>query len=128
MFGDSSFRDIQTFLRVSYYEIVFVRRDSISIDQPCILTPLSLIQAIKVATDDGIYGDQLSDEILQVADDLYHSRIPEKWTSMAGDVTPPSTWSLTAWFTDLSNRFSHIDRIVVQVLSGEVVSHYWYCQ
>ncbi|KAK3735811.1 hypothetical protein QZH41_019912, partial [Actinostola sp. cb2023] len=79
--------------------------------------------AIKSATDDGIYGDQLSDDILQVADDLYHSRIPDQWTAMGGDVTPPSTWSLASWFTDLSNRFTHIDRIVVQ--GRDRVPAYW---
>ena len=73
------------------------------------------MQSIKAATEDGLCGDRISAELLVAADDLYHLRIPSKWSQLGGDTSPPPTWSLAAWFTDLANRFSHIDRIIVQV-------------
>ena len=60
-------------------------------------------------------GDRISEEMLVAADDLYHLRIPSKWSQLGGDSSPPPAWSLAAWFTDLANRFSHIDRIILQV-------------
>ncbi|XP_048577711.1 dynein axonemal heavy chain 8 isoform X3 [Nematostella vectensis] len=79
--------------------------------------------AIKAATDDSVYGDQLSEEMLDAADDLYQLRIPKLWCTLGGDASPPATWSLAAWFTDLGSRFSHIDRIVVQ--GRDRVPAYW---
>ena len=74
-----------------------------------------LFQSIKAATEQTLCGDRVSEELLDAADDLYHQRIPQKWSQLGGDSSPPPTWSLAAWFTDLSNRFSHTDRIIVQV-------------
>ena len=74
-----------------------------------------LLQSIKAATEQTMCGDRVSEELLDAADDLYHQRIPHKWSQLGGDSSPPPTWSLAAWFTDLGNRFSHIDRIIVQV-------------
>lgn len=80
-----------------------------------------LLQSIKAATEDGLCGDRISEELLDAADDLYHSRIPSKWNQLGGDSSPPPTWSLAAWFTDLGNRFSHIDRIIVQVTKAQIL-------
>ena len=66
-------------------------------------------------------GDRISEELLVAADDLYHLRIPSKWSQLGGDSSPPPTWSLAAWFTDLTNRFSHIDRIIVQVTETKIL-------
>ena len=74
-----------------------------------------LFQSIKAATEKSLCGDRVSEELLGAADDLYHLRIPSKWSQLGGDSSPPPTWSLAAWFTDLGNRFAHIDRIIVQV-------------
>jgi len=79
--------------------------------------------SIKAATEDGLCGDRISEELLGAADDLYHLRIPSKWSQLGGDSSSPPTWSLAAWFTDLANRFSHIDRIIVQ--GREKVPAYW---
>lgn len=79
--------------------------------------------SIKAATEDGLCGDRISEELLVAADNLYHLRIPSKWSQLGGDSSPPPTWSLAAWFTDLANRFSHIDRIIVQ--GREKVPAYW---
>lgn len=79
--------------------------------------------SIKAATEESLCGDRISEELLDSADDLYHMRIPSKWSQLGGESSPPPTWSLAAWFTDLGNRFSHIDRIIVQ--SRERVPAYW---
>lgn len=79
------------------------------------LSIILLLQSIKAATEESLCGDRVSEELLDAADDLYHLRIPSKWSQLGGDSSPPPTWSLAAWFTDLGNRFSHIDRIIVQV-------------
>lgn len=76
---------------------------------------MRFLQSIKAATEEGLCGDRVTEELLEAADDLYHLRIPRKWCQLGGDSSPPPTWSLAAWFTDLSNRFLHIDRIIVQV-------------
>ena len=76
---------------------------------------LCKLQTIKAATEESLCGDRISEELLDAADDLYHLRIPSKWSKLGGDSSPPFTWSLAGWFTDLGNRFSHIDRIIVQV-------------
>lgn len=76
---------------------------------------ICLLQSIKAATEESLCGDRISEELLDSADDLYHMRIPSKWSQLGGESSPPPTWSLAAWFTDLGNRFSHIDRIIVQV-------------
>lgn len=79
--------------------------------------------SIKAATEESLCGDRISEELLDSADDLYHMRIPSKWSQLGGESSPPPTWSLAAWFTDLGNRFSHIDRIIVQ--GRERVPAYW---
>ena len=79
------------------------------------------LQSIKAATEDSLCGDRVSEELLDAADDLYHLRIPSKWSQLGGDSSPPPTWSLAAWFTDLGNRFTHIDRIIVQVTSTQIL-------
>ncbi|XP_068697910.1 dynein axonemal heavy chain 8-like [Montipora foliosa] len=79
--------------------------------------------AIKAATEENLCGDRVSEELLDAADDLYHLRIPGKWSKLGGDSSPPPTWSLAAWFSDLGNRFSHIDRIIVQ--GRDKVPAYW---
>lgn len=78
---------------------------------------------IKAATEESLCGDRISEELLDAADDLYHLRIPSKWSKLGGDSSPPFTWSLAGWFTDLGNRFSHIDRIIVQ--GRDKVPAYW---
>ena len=73
------------------------------------------MQIIKAATEESLCGDRLSPEMLEAADDLYHMRIPSRWCQLAGGTAPPNTWAIASWFTDLQNRFSHIDRILSQV-------------
>ena len=60
-------------------------------------------------------GDELSPEMLEAANDLYHMRIPSAWLKMAGDTAPPATHSLTSWLQDLTYRGQHFERILVYV-------------
>ena len=53
--------------------------------------------------------------MLEVAAALYHQRIPSRWLKLAGNSSPPGSWSLSAWLTDLQSRHSHIERVVTQV-------------
>lgn len=54
-------------------------------------------------------------DVLEVAAALSHSRIPSRWLQLAGNSSPPGSWSLSAWLTDLQNRHFHIERVVTQV-------------
>lgn len=90
---------------------------------------MRFLKSIKAATEEGLCGDRVTEELLEAADDLYHLRIPSKWCQLGGDSSPPPTWSLAAWFTDLGHRFSHIDRIIVQVNNTRIsrsASHTFY--
>jgi hypothetical protein len=76
---------------------------------------LITIQIIKTSVSDGIHGDLVPPDVLEVAAALYHLRIPSRWLQLAGDSSPPGSWSLTAWLTDLQSRHAHIERVVTQV-------------
>lgn len=54
-------------------------------------------------------------DVLEAAAALSHLRIPLRWVQLAGNSSPPASWSLSAWLTDLQNRHSHIERLVTQV-------------
>jgi hypothetical protein len=54
-------------------------------------------------------------DVLEVAAALYHLRIPSRWLQLAGNSSPPGSWTLAAWLTDLQGRHSHIERVVTQV-------------
>ena len=60
-------------------------------------------------------GDQLSPAVLDIADDLYHLRVPKQWCKLAGNTAPPSNYALGTWLTDLANRCQHFERILVLV-------------
>ena len=77
----------------------------------CFYSPFSL-QAIKVATESNLLGDQMSEHTLSVADDLYHLRIPQLWCDMSGYSAPPLTWGLGQWLTELQSRCHHFERIL----------------
>jgi len=80
-------------------------------------------QAIKLATRDDSLGDQLPEQYLKDAEELYHLRIPERLRQLAGSSSPPSSWALAAWLTDLQARFNHMERILYQ--GKEKIPAYW---
>lgn len=61
-----------------------------------------------------VFGDQMSEKLISVADDLYHHRIPDYWCELAGDSAPPINWQLGQWLTDLALRCQHLERIIIQ--------------
>ncbi|XP_071504103.1 dynein axonemal heavy chain 5-like [Diadema antillarum] len=60
------------------------------------------------------FGDQMSERLIHIADDLFHHRIPEVWCQMCGDSAPPPNWTLSQWMTDLAQRCQHLERIIIQ--------------
>jgi dynein heavy chain len=81
------------------------------------------LKSIKRACELSNYGDLLSDQHQQVADDLYHVRIPDRWRHLAGGTAPPAGHSLPLWLTDLQNRCAHYERILA--LGREKMPAYW---
>ncbi|XP_041355189.1 dynein gamma chain, flagellar outer arm-like isoform X3 [Gigantopelta aegis] len=81
------------------------------------------LQAIKVATEADVLGDQLSSDLLSAADDLYHLRIPQTWCQLAGYSAPPLTWGLGQWLIELHNRCHHFEKILS--LGREKMPAYW---
>ncbi|KAK3577475.1 hypothetical protein CHS0354_032326 [Potamilus streckersoni] len=78
---------------------------------------------IRNACETNNYGDQVSDSVLSIADDLFHLRIPALWCHMSGNSAPPLTWSLAQWLTELQNRCHHFEKILV--LGREKMPAYW---
>ena len=74
-----------------------------------------LPKAIKTATDADVFGDYLSDEYLKDAEELFHFKVPQRWCQLAGLSSPPNTWTLATWISDLQNRFNHMEKILYQV-------------
>ena len=78
------------------------------------ISSLSL-QAIKLATSQESFGDKLPEEYMKDAEELYHLRIPERFRHLAGNSSPPNSWALTAWLSDLQARFNQMEKILYQV-------------
>ncbi|GFN75495.1 dynein beta chain, ciliary [Plakobranchus ocellatus] len=81
------------------------------------------LQAIKTASESNILGDQVSQHTLDVADDIYHLRIPEAWCRMSGNSAPPLTYGMGQWLIELQSRCHHFERILS--LGREKMPAYW---
>ena len=68
-----------------------------------------------MSLEDGVHGDQVPPNLLEVIDALFHLRIPGKWLQLAGETSAPGSWSLGVWLADLQSRHAHIDRVLTQV-------------
>ncbi len=58
-----------------------------------------------------------NDELIEVADSLYHNQVPKLWCTMSGNNTYVLLYSLAQFFTDLTTRFQHIDKCLTLVCS-----------
>ena len=68
-------------------------------------------QLIKQATEPNILGFEWSDEIIDVADTLYHQQIPKCWCTLSGStVNFAMFYSLASFINDVGVRYQHIDR------------------
>ncbi|XP_035829673.1 dynein heavy chain 5, axonemal isoform X2 [Aplysia californica] len=81
------------------------------------------LQAIKTATESNVLGDQVSQHTLEVADDIFHLRIPEAWCRMSGNSAPPLTYGMGQWLVELQSRCHHFERILS--LGREKMPAYW---
>ncbi|XP_033113255.1 dynein heavy chain 5, axonemal-like isoform X2 [Anneissia japonica] len=76
----------------------------------------STLQKLKNLTENPteMFGDLFSDKLIDVADDMFHLRLPLIWRNLAGDSAPPATWQLGQWLTDLAQRCLHLEKIIIQ--------------
>ncbi|CAL1527205.1 unnamed protein product [Lymnaea stagnalis] len=81
------------------------------------------LQNIKNATESEVLGDQVSQHLLEVADDIYHLRIPEAWCRMSGYSAPPLTYGMGQWLVELQSRCHHFEKILS--LGREKMPAYW---
>ncbi|XP_041109797.1 dynein heavy chain 8, axonemal-like [Polyodon spathula] len=81
------------------------------------------LQAIKSSTEYlSMFGGRLSEMELSVARDLYQQRVPQHWSCLAGRAFP-LTQGHTAWISDLQQRVSHFEKILL--LGQEKMPTYW---
>ncbi|XP_059166583.1 dynein axonemal heavy chain 8-like [Physella acuta] len=83
----------------------------------------SSLQTIKNASESDVLGDQMSQYTLEVADDIYHLRIPEAWCRMSGYSAPPLTYGMGQWLVELQNRCYHFEKILS--LGRDKMPAYW---
>ncbi|XP_029452717.1 dynein gamma chain, flagellar outer arm-like [Rhinatrema bivittatum] len=82
------------------------------------------LQAIKSATESGnSLGDQLSDTVMSVLNDLNHRRAPDHWCRLAGCISFPSEWSVSSWIGEVQQRVTHLEKILH--LGQEKMPTYW---
>ncbi|XP_071954985.1 uncharacterized protein [Antedon mediterranea] len=76
----------------------------------------STLQKLKNLTENPteMFGDLFSDKLIDIADDMFHHRIPLIWRNLAGDSAPPATWQLGHWLADLGQRCLHLEKIIIQ--------------
>ncbi|CAF0814844.1 unnamed protein product, partial [Brachionus calyciflorus] len=68
------------------------------------------VQIIKNATESKKLGWDLSQEVLEVADSLYHNQIPKSWCLLSGSESHFVHYALGSFLNDLTVRFQHIDK------------------
>jgi hypothetical protein len=73
------------------------------------------LKLIKNETDQKKVGLDWNDELIEVADSLYHQQVPKGWCILSGNNTNVLLYSLTGFFADLSLRFQHIDKCLTMV-------------
>lgn len=62
------------------------------------------------------FGDHMSPVDVDIADALFHARIPKKWMKKAGyNALPPSS-TIVNWLADLSLRVAHFERLLALVI------------
>ncbi|KAJ1151043.1 hypothetical protein NDU88_003830 [Pleurodeles waltl] len=82
------------------------------------------LQAIKSAMDsEDIMGDQLSESVMSVINDLYHKRTPAHWCMLAGNVSYPPECSASTWISEVQQRVAHFEKILH--LGREKMPSYW---
>ena len=65
---------------------------------------------IKNVTESNTLGFEWSQELVDVADSLYHQQIPKVWCLLFGSNTTFSNYPLGSFLADLSSRYTHIDK------------------
>ncbi|XP_078503742.1 dynein axonemal heavy chain 5-like [Lissotriton helveticus] len=82
------------------------------------------LQAIKSAMDsEDTMGDQLSESIMSVVNDLYHKRTPAHWCVLAGNVSYPPECSASTWINEVQQHVAHFEKILH--LGREKMPSYW---
>jgi hypothetical protein len=73
------------------------------------------LKLIKSATDSKKLGWDCPNEIIEVADSLYHQQIPKSWCLMFGGNYYFPHYPLGSFINDLSMRFTHIEKCLTMV-------------
>lgn len=72
------------------------------------------VQTIKTACDLNQLGVHWSEEVTGVAHALYYQRIPDVWCEAMGPSAPPPVWGLSNFFSDLTMRAEHIEKLLTK--------------
>ena len=70
---------------------------------------------IKNSTETRELGWDLSHEVVEVADSLYHNQIPKTWCILSGTNAYFTHYPLGSFINDLQTRFQHIDKCLTLV-------------
>ncbi|GAB1604755.1 dynein axonemal heavy chain 5 isoform X2 [Argonauta hians] len=81
------------------------------------------LQAIEDIFKGNTLGVRFTDEILEVAKDILHHKIPDYWNKLIGETAPPDTIEPTQWIQQLQNRSVFFEKIIH--LGREKMPSYW---
>jgi hypothetical protein len=74
-----------------------------------------LIKIIKNATEAKKLGCDWPNEIIEVADSLYHQQVPKSWCYLSGGNVIFPFYPLASYLTDVLARFQQIERCLTMV-------------
>ena len=72
------------------------------------------LQAIKSACEITRFGTHWPSGLSNIAHSIYNQRIPDAWCVAMGPSAPLPSWGLVNFFTDLTMRADHIEKVLTK--------------